>query len=313
MSPDSPDRSGPDRDFTGYGRRGAPVRWPGDARVAICLIVNYETGAERSYWAGDGCNEPPQEFSYPPPPIRDLGNESIFEYGSRTGVWRLQRILDRYRLPVTFHGCARAFELVPEVGAYIAEAGHEVCAHGWRWEDVSRLPREVEREHITRTVASIRRTCGQRPVGWYSKCPPSLSTRELLVEEGGFLYDSDSFADDVPYFTRIGDKSHLVIPYTFVTNDSLFHPGQAYSSPADFLDSCRRTFDMLWDEGEQRPQMMSVGLHPRLAGQPGRAHALRAFLEHCLDRGAVWFARKVDIARWWYDHAAEFERAGEAA
>jgi peptidoglycan/xylan/chitin deacetylase (PgdA/CDA1 family) len=157
------------------------------------------------------------------------------------------------------------------------------------------------------------RTCGQRPVGWYSKCPPSLSTRELLVEEGGFLYDSDSFADDVPYFTRIGDKSHLVIPYTFVTNDSLFHPGQAYSSPADFLDSCRRTFDMLWDEGEQRPQMMSVGLHPRLAGQPGRAHALRAFLEHCLDRGAVWFARKVDIARWWYDHAAEFERAGEAA
>ncbi|WP_024804263.1 polysaccharide deacetylase family protein [Nocardia sp. BMG51109] len=307
------DRHGPDRDFTGYGRGGAGVRWPNGARIAVCLIVNFESGAEASYWAGDGRNEPPQEFGYPPPPIRDLGNESIFEYGSRTGVWRLQRLFDAYGLRVTFHGCARAFELVPEVGAYIAEAGHEVCAHGWRWEEVSRLARDVEREHIAWTVESIRRTCGHRPVGWYSRCPASLNTRELLVEEGGFRYDSDSFADDVPYFTRVGQTRHLVVPYSFVTNDSLFHPGQAYSSPSDFLDSCRRTFDLLWEEGAQRPQMMSVGIHPRLIGQPGRAHALREFLDHCLAHDGVWFTRKADIAEWFHEHAGEFGRTGEFA
>jgi peptidoglycan/xylan/chitin deacetylase (PgdA/CDA1 family) len=297
---------GPDRDFAGYGRRGLRIAWPGRARVAVCLIVNYETGAESSFWAGDGRNEPPQEFGYPTPSIRDLGNESIFEYGSRAGIWRLQRLFDEYGLKVTFHGCAQAFEFVPEVGAYINEAGHEVCSHGWRWEELGRMDREEERDHLLRAIESIKKTCGHRPVGWYSKCPPSLHTRELLVEEGGFLYDSDSFADDVPYFVTVRDKQHLVIPYSFTTNDSKFHPGQAFSAPTDFLDYCNRAFDYLWEEGAQQPKMMSVGLHPRLIGQPSRAHVLREFIEHCLAKGDVWFARKVDVANWWISRGTEF-------
>src|SRR5262249_40498362 len=153
---------------------------------------------------------------------RDLATESVFEYGSRAGVWRLQRLFDAYGLKVTFFGCAVAFELNPEVAAYVREAGHEVCCHGWRWEDVSRLEREVERDHMLKAIESIERTCGERPVGWYSKAPPSPATRELLVEEGGFLYDSDSFADDVPYFTEVLGRRHLVVPYSLVTNDAKY-------------------------------------------------------------------------------------------
>ena len=309
--PFSPD---PTRDFKGYGRVAPAVTWPGDARVAVVLVVNYESGSERSYFAGDNTNEPPQEFAYPQPPFRDLGNESIFEYGSRAGIWRLQRMFDEYRLPVTFHGCAQAFEANREVGAYIAEAGHDVCAHGWRWEMVSQLPREVEREHIDWAVESITETCGSRPLGWYSKCPPSLSTRELLVEEGGFLYDSDSFADDLPYFVNVKQRSHLVIPYSFTTNDSKFHPGGGFSSPSSFGDYCIRAFDELWREGETRPKMMTVGLHPRLVGQPSRASVVREFIEHCLGKGDVWFARKQDVATWWLNNHESFTvRRDEAA
>ncbi len=291
------------RDLIGYGRAGAEVRWPDGARVAVNLVVNYEEGAERSFWMGDGVNEPPNELAYPPPPVRDLANESMFEYGSRAGIWRLQRLFDAYRLKVTFFGCAVAFELNPEVAAYVREAGHEVCCHGWRWEDVSRLEREVERDQMLKAIASIERTCGARPVGWYSKTPPSPATRELLVEEGGFLYDSDSFADDVPYFTEVLGRQHLVVPYSLVTNDSKYLPGHEFSEPSSFLDACRRAFDYLWEEGERRPKMMSIGLHPRWIGHPARMSALRDFVEHCLAKGGAWFARRDEIARCWIDHS----------
>jgi peptidoglycan/xylan/chitin deacetylase (PgdA/CDA1 family) len=297
----------PDRELIGYGRSGIAVEWPDRARVAINLVVNYEEGSERSFWAGDGRNEAPNELGYELPPIRDLANESIFEYGSRAGIWRLQRLFDELRLQVTFFGCAIAFELNPEVGAYIAEAGHDVCCHGLRWEDVSRLDRETEKEHLLRAIDSIQKTCGERPRGWYAKAPPSLSTRELLVEEGGFLYDSDSFADDLPYFVQVLGRRHLVIPYSFVTNDSRYLPGQGFATPSDFLDNCRRAFNLLWREGETRPKMMSVGLHPRWMGQPARASALREFLEHALAHEGVWFARRIDIAHWWLENHQRFE------
>jgi peptidoglycan/xylan/chitin deacetylase (PgdA/CDA1 family) len=301
--------AGPDRDLIGYGRAGLRVRWPGDARVAVSLCVNYEEGSERSYWAGDGVNEPPNELAYAAPPIRDLANESMFEYGSRAGIWRLTRIFDAHDIKVTFFGCAMAFELNPGVAGYVREAGHEVCCHGWRWEDVSRLEREIEREHMLRAISSIERTCGERPRGWYCKAPPSLHTRELLVEEGGFAYDSDSFADDLPYHVQVLGRRHLVIPYTFVVNDSKFIPGHEFSGPSSFLDICVRAFDELWDEGATHPKMLSVGLHPRWIGQPGRAAVLREFIEHCRDRGAVWFARRIDIAEWWEAHHGEFGAA----
>ncbi len=294
------------RDLVGYGRSGLRVRWPNGARIAVSVVVNYEEGSEYSFAMGDGRNEIPNEFDYPIPAIRDLGNESIFEYGSRAGIWRLQRLFDELRIPVTFFGCAVAFELNPEVGAYVAEAGHEVCCHGWRWENVSQLDRETEREHLRLAVESIERTCGHRPRGWYSRCPPSESTRELLIEEGGFVYDCDSFADDLPFFVDVQGRDHLVLPYSFVTNDSKFLPGQGFSGPGSFLEHCVNAFDYLWEEGETHPKMLSIGLHPRWIGQPARAAALRAFLRHCVERGDVWFARRIDIAEWWLAHHEEF-------
>jgi len=302
-----------DRDLIGYGRDGLSVRWPGDARVAVCLVVNYEEGSEYSYANGDGRNEPPQEFDYPPLPVRDLGNESIFEYGSRAGIWRLQRLFDELDLRVTFQGCAQAFELNPEVGEWIQEAGHDVCCHGYRWENVSTLDRDTERQRLRLAIESITETCGERPRGWYSRQPASVNTRELLVEEGGFLYDSDSFADDLPFFVPVLGRSHLVIPYSFTLNDGRFLPGQSYSGPEVFLDHCRRAFDYLWEEGATHPKMMTIGLHPRLIGQPARAHALREFLRYALDREGVWFARRSDIAEWWLRHYSSQPSAPLAA
>lgn len=302
--------SGLARDLIGYGRRGLNVTWPGGARVAVCVVINYEEGAEYSFPAGDGCNEVPQEFDYPPLQVRDFGNESLFEYGGRAGIWRLQRLFDDLTLPVTIQGCARAFELNPEVGAWIKEAAHDVCCHGYRWENVSLLDKETEREHMLMAVKSVERTCGKRPVGWYSRQPPSVNTRELLVEEGGFLYDSDSFADDIPFFVPVLGKQHLIIPYSFTLNDGRFMPGQSYSDPTSFVDYCKRHLDYLWDEGETQPKLMSVGLHPRFIGQPSRTHALREFLEYTLSKGGVWFAHRIDIARWWLDKHGECGQTG---
>lgn len=293
------DTAAPTRDLIGYGRPGLPVTWPGNARLAICLVINYEEGSEYSFADGDGRNEIPQEFDYPPLPIRDLGNESIFEYGSRAGIWRLQRLLDSLQLPATFQGCAQAFERNPDVGAWIKEAGHDVCCHGYRWENVSLLDRETEAARMKLALESIEATCGHRPRGWYSRQPASVNTRELLVEDGGFLYDSDSFADDLPFFVPVLGKPHLVIPYSFTLNDGRFLPGQSYSGPEVFLDHCRRAFDFLWEEGAEQPKMMTIGLHPRIIGQPARAHALREFLLYALSHDGVWFTRRTDIAEWW--------------
>ena len=309
MTSSRPSSNVPIRDLIGYGRGGLAVRWRDDARVAICLVINYEEGAEQSYPAGDGRNEEPQEFGYPPLPIRDFGNESIFEYGSRAGIWRLQRLLDDLGLPATIQGCAQAFELNPEVGAWVKESGNDVCCHGYRWENVSTLDRDTERSRLEMAVASIEATCGERPRGWYSRQPPSVNTRELLVEEGGFLYDSDSFADDLPFFVPVAGRQHLVIPYSFTLNDGRFMPGQSYSDPTSFVDYCKRHFDYLWEEGARSPKMMSIGLHPRFMGQPSRAHALKEFLMYALDRGSVWFARRLDIAEWWLEHHGEFQGA----
>lgn len=293
------------RDMVGYGRKGLTVQWPNHARVAVCIVINYEEGSERSYPAGDGRNEEPQEFGYPLLPIRDFGNESIFEYGSRAGIWRLQRLLDDLHLPATIQGCAQAFELNPEVGSWIKESHNDVCCHGYRWENVSILDRDTERDHLNQAISSIEHTCGERPRGWYSRQPPSVNTRELLVEDGGFLYDSDSFADDLPFFVPVNDHNHLVIPYSFTLNDGRFMPGQNYSSPWSFLDYCRRHFDYLWEEGKTQPKLMTLGVHARFMGQPSRAHVLREFLQYAQGKGEVWFTKRTDIAQWWLKNYAQ--------
>jgi peptidoglycan/xylan/chitin deacetylase (PgdA/CDA1 family) len=304
------DIPGPKRDLVGYGRKQPKVHWPNDARVALSIIVNNEEGAEYSKAAGDDRNEVLTEMSYAmAPEYRDLSAESVYEYGGRVGVWRLLRLFDEYRVKTTFFTAAVALERNPGVAVWLREAGHEACCHGWRWEEHWLLSREEERERMHWAIESIRETYGERPVGWYCRYGPSVNTRELLVEEGGFLYDADAYNDDLPYFVTVNDRQHLVVPYTLVYNDARYVAAQGYSSPQDFFDTCKRGIDEFRREAYAGfPKMMSVGLHPRWAGQAARTSALREFIEYCLETGDVWFARRVDIARWWLEHHEEFER-----
>jgi peptidoglycan/xylan/chitin deacetylase (PgdA/CDA1 family) len=296
------------RDLVGYGRTPPRVVWPDGARVAISLIVAYEEGSERSRAAGDDLGEEETELGWArDSAYRDFTTESVYGYGSRAGVWRVARLLDEYALKATFLGCAVAYELNPAVATYVREAGHEPACHGWRWETVYDLPRDVEREHLHTAVASIEHTCGDRPRGWYSRTLRSQHTRELLVEEGGFLYDSDAFDDDLPYFVTVKGTEHLIIPYTMMYNDSRFLPNYGIGDPTAFFETCRRGFDELVREGATHPKMMSIGLHPRLIGHPARLSALRQFVEHALASSDVWFARRIDIARWWLEHHHEFD------
>jgi peptidoglycan/xylan/chitin deacetylase (PgdA/CDA1 family) len=300
---------GPPRDFVGYGASPPQVRWPNDARLALNIVVNYEEGAEYSIPDGDDRNETglAETNDALEPQFRDLRVESVYEYGSRAGVWRLLRLFEDSDVPVTFFACAVAIERNLAVGQAIREAGHEVCSHGWRWSEPWLLEREEERKEIRQAVASLERTCGERPAGWYCRYGPSVNTRELLVEEGGFLYDSDAYNDDLPYFVDVQGQLHLVVPYTLTYNDIKFVLPQGFGSPSDFFDYCRRALDELHREGEAgRPKMMSIGLHARLAGQPGRVSALRELLEYAQAKGGVWLARRADIARWWLDQHETF-------
>jgi peptidoglycan/xylan/chitin deacetylase (PgdA/CDA1 family) len=310
MAPYEEPVDGPVRDVVGYGITPPRVRWPDDANVAVNFVVNYEEGSEYSFAAGDRRNESLGEEHYGfPENVRDLAVESNFEYGSRAGVWRLLRLFDEYKVPCTFFACAYAFEMNPSVATAARAAGHDLMSHGWRWIEHWRLFRAEEKEYMRRAIESFTTTWGERPKAWYCRYGPSVNTRELVVEEGGFLYDSDAYNDDFPYFVRVGDSEHLVVPYSLTYNDL-----QGSRSPADFLDYITRGFDELWREGERGyPRMMSIGLHPRMVGQAGRTSALREFIEHAQSRDKVWFARRIDIAQWWIDHHEEFVEAGRLA
>lgn len=289
----------PARDFVGYGRHPPRVGWPGGARVALSLVLNYEEGSERSFWAGDGKNEGLGEVPRAVDPAqRDFATESVYEYGSRAGVHRLLRLFDQCGVRCTLFAAAMALEINPEVAAWAAEAGHEVCGHGYRWSEDWTVPREEEADRIRRAVASITRTVGQRPVGWYNRWMPSRNTRALLVAEGGFLYDSNAYNDDLPYYVTVSGRPHLVVPYSLTYNDSRYTYGQL-GNPEDFLASCRRGLDYLWEEGADVPRMMSVGLHARLSGQADRASGVRDLIAHAQAKGGVWIATRADIAAWW--------------
>lgn len=301
---------GPARDFIGYGRHVPRVSWPDEARVAVNFVINYEEGSEVQMGA-DGRNESilgemalGLEAEY-----RDLALESVYEYGARAGIWRLARLFDSRRVPVTVFAGAVAVERNREVAAWLRDSPHEICSHGWRWEEVWQLTRDDERAHIHAAVASFESTCGRRPLGWYCRYGPSVHTRELLVEEGGFEYDADAYNDDLPYFVEVGGQRHLVVPYSFTYNDARFVTGTGYGAPADFYDNLRRGYDQLWAEGETHPRMMSIGLHPRLVGQASRAHALAEFVDYAQAKGGTWFATRLDIARWWQAHHHSFTAA----
>lgn len=290
------------RDLVGYGPTPPDPKWPGGARLALQIVVNYEEGSEYSIPDGDGFSEryltevPGASL---PDGTRDLIVESVYEYGSRAGFWRLMRIFGERRMPITIFGAALALERNPDACAAIRAAGYEVCSHGRRWVGFSAMDEAQERAEMHEAIASLTRTIGERPYGWYCRYAPSVNTRRLVVEEGGFLYDSDVYDDDLPHWTRVGDRPHLVIPYTLDVNDMKFAVAPGFTSPSGFFEYLRDTFDVLYREGASQPKMMSVGLHARLAGRPGRAAALERFLDHVQRHEDVWICRRVDIARHW--------------
>jgi peptidoglycan/xylan/chitin deacetylase (PgdA/CDA1 family) len=288
-----------DRNYVGYGRHQPIGTWPGGARVALNIAVNIEEGSERSWSAGDrrneGLGEVPRAID---PRYRDLGVESVYEYGSRAGVHRLLRLFDRTGIRVTAFAAAMALERTPEVAQWLNDSGHELCSHGYRWAEAWQLSEEQEREQIAKAIASFERIAGRRPVGWYSRWMPSGNTRRLLVEEGGFRYDSDAYNDDIPYYVSVLDRPHLVVPYSMTYNDTHFAYGQM-TSPTDFEEYCVRALDFLLAEGDGVPRVLSVGVHPRLAGQAARASALERLIDAAQNRDGVWIATREEIADWW--------------
>ena len=260
------------RDLRGHGRRPPHPRWPGDARLALSFVLNVEEGGERSPSDGDPTYETHLHdlAGAAPRPGRHTGVEGLFDYGARAGLWRLLRLFEEHRFPLTAFAVGRALERNPEAGAALAELGHEVAGHGYRWIDYRDVPPEVERDHIDRTVAAIEEATGRRPVGWYTG-RVSPNTRRLLVEEGGFTYDSDSYADDLPFWVRVAPAAHLVVPYSLVTNDMRCVTAPGIGTGDDLFVLLRDAFDLLWEEGALAPAVMSVGLHPRISGHPARA------------------------------------------
>ena len=290
----------PTRDFVGYGRTPPDPQWPNGARLAINFVMNYEEGSEPSVQDGEGHTELGLTEAHglnQGVKGRDLAGESMFEYGSRVGFWRLMRLFEERGLPMTVFGCALALERNPDAAAAIRAAGHDVCCHGWRWIKHFELSEEEEREHIRLAVQSLRQTVGERPYGWYCRYGPSVNTRRLVAEEGGFLYDSDSYADELPFWQTVDGKPHLVVPYSLTNNDGKYAGWMGTSD--QWFSFVRDAVDMLWREGAKTPKMMSVGLHMRLIGHPARAVGLERLLDHVMGLEGVWVTRRIEIARHW--------------
>jgi putative urate catabolism protein len=293
------------RDLAGYGRTPPDPKWPGAARIAVQFVLNYEEGGENCVLHGDAGSE--QFLSEMANPAsyagRHLSMESVYEYGSRVGVWRILREFEKRGLPLTVFGVGMALERHPEVAAAFVELGHEVAAHGWRWIAYQEVDEATEREHTRLAIEAVARTTGSRPLGWYTG-RDSPNTRRLVVDEGGFEYDSDYYGDDLPFWMKVrkSDGSiapHLVVPYTLDANDMRFSLPQGFSQAEDFFVYLRDSFDALYAEGAHAPKMMSVGLHCRLVGRPGRIVALQRFLDHVAKHDRVWVCRRIDIARHW--------------
>jgi putative urate catabolism protein len=293
------------RDLAGHGRHPPHARWPGQARVAVQFVLNYEEGGENSVLHGDaGSEQFLSEMANPPSfPDRHLSMEGVYEYGSRVGVWRILREFERRGLPLTVFGVSMALQRCPEVTAAFGELGHEIACHGWRWIHYQGMDEATEREHMARGMAIIEQMTGQRPLGWYTG-RDSPNTRRLVADFGGFAYDSDYYGDDLPFWLQVRKTDgalapHLVVPYTLDCNDMRFALPQGYSHGDEFFQYLRDAFDVHYAEGDENPSMMSIGMHCRLLGRPGRMRALQRFLDHVQSHDRVWVARRIDIAQHW--------------
>ena len=292
------------RDMIGYGATPPDPQWPRGARLALNFVINFEEGSEPSFADGDGYSETGlTESSSQAQSIggRDLAAESMFEYGSRIGFWRLHRLFQERHLPLTIFGCALALERHPPAAQAIAQAGYDVCCHGWRWVKHFELDEAEEREHIRKAIQSLQQSVGARPLGWYCRYGPSVNTRRLVVEAGGFLYDSDAYNDELPYWVEVQGRPHLVVPYTLGVNDGKFGRGH-FGTSDDFYTYAKDSFDLLYHEGASQPKMMSVGLHMRIMGHPGRAAGLARFLDYVSGFDDIWICRREEIARHWMAH-----------
>ncbi|MBS0345444.1 MAG: allantoinase PuuE [Proteobacteria bacterium] len=295
------------RDLIGYGRKPPFADWPGRARVAVQFVLNYEEGGENCVLHGDAGSEQFLSELFNPPafPDRHLSMEGVYEYGSRVGVWRFLREFERRGLPMTIFGVSMALQRHPELTAAFKELGHEIACHGWRWIHYQNVDEATEREHMRIGMQIIEQLTGERPLGWYTG-RDSPNTRRLVADHGGFLYDSDYYGDDLPFWSEVqkSDGStapHLIVPYTLDTNDMRFSLPQGFSHGDEFFEYLRDAFDVMYEEGDERPAMLSVGMHCRLLGRPGRFRALQRFLDHIEKHDRVWVCRRVDIARHWIE------------
>jgi putative urate catabolism protein len=292
------------RDLIGYGPTPPNANWPGGARLAINFVLNYEEGGERCVLHGDSESEAFLSEvigAQPRPGVRHMSVESSFEYGSRVGVWRILRLFERYGWPLTVFTVGMAAERYPAVIRAMADAGHEICSHGYRWIDYQDVDIDTERADMYRAIEALKAATGSRPLGWYTG-RHSPNTRILVAEEGGFLYDADDYSDDLPYWTVSAGRPHLVVPYTLDVNDLRFVTAQGFHTSEQFFTYLRDTFDVLYAESAVTPRMMSVGMHVRLVGRPGRLAGLARFLEYVRRYDDVWICRKVDVARHWREH-----------
>ncbi|WP_431263397.1 allantoinase PuuE [Roseateles chitinivorans] len=293
------------RDLVGYGEHPPHAQWPGQARIAVQFVLNYEEGGENSVLHGDAGSEQFLSEMFNPPafPARHLSMEGIYEYGSRAGVWRLLREFEKRALPLTVFGVSMALERHPELTKAFVELNHEIACHGWRWIHYQGVDEAIERQHMDIGMDIIQQLTGERPSGWYTG-RDSPHTRRLVADFGGFEYDSDYYGDDLPFWLNVRKTDgaltpHLVVPYTLDCNDMRFALPQGFSHGDEFFEYLRDTFDVLYAEGAEAPKMMSIGMHCRLLGRPGRMRALQRFLDHVEKHDRVWVARRVDIARHW--------------
>ena len=288
------------RDFVGYGSKGKKISWPNNAKLALQIVLNYEEGGENSVLNGDKYSETFLSEIIGAKAIkgRHISMESIYEYGSRSGFWRLDKLFKEKKIPVTIFGVGLALEQNPDVCDAIKNGDYEIAAHGYRWIDYQNIKKSVEKKHMQQAIKTIKNIFGSRPLGWYTgRCSPN--TRDLVFDDGGFLYDSDSYSDDLPYWEQRGKKQQLIIPYTLDNNDMRFATNQGFNTGDHFYNYLKDSFDALYEEGKISPKMMSVGLHCRLIGRPGRIQSLKKFLDYVLKFEDIWICKRIDIAKHW--------------